>query len=220
MKTFLSEIMKSFRSTDTQFALMQYSNKFKEHFNFTEYRRNRDLNVLVQGIEKIHGTTHTASAIRKVVRELFTSESGAREEATKVLIVITDGQKNEDPLSYSDVIPEVERAGIIRYAVGDCSVATCKKIRCTITSLEIQQPLEFMIKGNVGFQWVSQVRELPLPSGQTLQQKVTLVSEARIEYEEKKYTKMEGFVQRQPRDTVSNTQMNSSSAVASSLIER
>nr|XP_032646335.1 integrin alpha-D-like [Chelonoidis abingdonii] len=39
----------------------------------------------------------------------------------------------------------------------DCSVATCKKIRCRITSLEMQQPLEFVIKGNVSFQWVSQV---------------------------------------------------------------
>uniref|UniRef100_A0A8C3FFQ9 Integrin alpha-X-like third Ig-like domain-containing protein n=1 Tax=Chrysemys picta bellii TaxID=8478 RepID=A0A8C3FFQ9_CHRPI len=45
----------------------------------------------------------------------------------------------------------------------DCSVATCKKILCKIASLEMQQPLEFMIKGNVSFQWVSQVRELPLP---------------------------------------------------------
>ncbi|KAH1171356.1 hypothetical protein KIL84_006974 [Mauremys mutica] len=69
----------------------------------------------------------------------------------------------------------------------DCSVATCKKIRCRIASLEMQQPLEFMIKGNVSFQWVSQ----------TQQQKVSLVSEARIEYEEEKYTQKEGFVQRQ-----------------------
>ncbi|KAH1171660.1 hypothetical protein KIL84_007278 [Mauremys mutica] len=69
----------------------------------------------------------------------------------------------------------------------DCSVATCKKIRCRITSLEMQQPLEFMIKGNVSFQWVSQ----------TQQQKVSLVSEARIEFEEEKYTQKDGFVQRQ-----------------------
>ncbi|XP_075785014.1 integrin alpha-D-like isoform X2 [Pelodiscus sinensis] len=118
MKTFLSEIMKRFRGTDTQFALRQYSHEFQEYFNFTEYSRNRDPDNLVQGVEQIHGQTHTATAIRKVVQELFTSGNSAREEATKVLIVITDGQKNQDPLSYSDVIPEAERAGIIRYAVG------------------------------------------------------------------------------------------------------
>ncbi|CAM4571811.1 unnamed protein product [Caretta caretta] len=68
----------------------------------------------------------------------------------------------------------------------DCSVATWKKIRCRIVSLEMQL-LEFMIKGNISFQWVSW----------TQQQKVSLVSEARIEYEEKKYTQEEGFIQHQ-----------------------
>nr|XP_023969638.1 integrin alpha-D-like [Chrysemys picta bellii] len=118
MKTFLSEIMKCFHSTDTQFALMQYSNTFKLHFDFMEYRGSRDPDHLLQGVEQFHGTTYTATAIRKVVRELFTSGRGARDEATKVLIVITDGQKYNDPLSYSDAVPEAERAGIIRYAIG------------------------------------------------------------------------------------------------------
>ncbi|CAM4568553.1 unnamed protein product [Lepidochelys olivacea] len=74
----------------------------------------------------------------------------------------------------------------------DFSVATCKKIRCRITYLEMHQLLEFMIKGNFSFQWVSQ----------TQQQKVSLVSEARIEYEEQKYTQKEGFVQRQVQTVV------------------
>ncbi|XP_037754974.1 integrin alpha-D isoform X2 [Chelonia mydas] len=118
MKTFLAEIMKRFRSTDTQFALMQYSDKFELHFDFMEYRRSHDPDHLVWRIEQLKGTTYTATAIQKVVWELFTSERGARDEATKVLIVITDGNKYGDPLSYSDAIPEAERAGIIRYAIG------------------------------------------------------------------------------------------------------
>ncbi|CAM4680444.1 integrin alpha-D-like isoform X1 [Lepidochelys kempii] len=118
MKTFLSEIMKRFRSTDTQFALMQYSDKFQLHFDFMEYRRSHDPDHLVWRIEQLRGTTYTATAIWKVVRELFTSGKGARDEATKFLIVITDGNKYGDPLSYSDAIPEAERAGIIRYAIG------------------------------------------------------------------------------------------------------
>uniref|UniRef100_A0A452H068 VWFA domain-containing protein n=1 Tax=Gopherus agassizii TaxID=38772 RepID=A0A452H068_9SAUR len=118
MKRFVSEIMKRFRSTDTQFALMQYSNTFKLHFDFMEYRRSRNPDRLVQGVEQLYGTTRTASAIRQVVRELFISGRGAQDEATKVLIVITDGEKYKDPLSYSDAVPEAERAGIIRYAIG------------------------------------------------------------------------------------------------------
>ncbi|XP_065258839.1 integrin alpha-M-like [Emys orbicularis] len=118
MKMFVSEIMKRFRSIDMQFALMQYSNNFKLHFDFMEYRGSRDPDHLLQGVEQLYGMTYTATAIRKVVRELFTSGRGARGEATKILMVITDGKKTGDILSYSDVIPEAERAGIIRYAIG------------------------------------------------------------------------------------------------------
>ncbi|XP_039375148.1 integrin alpha-D-like isoform X3 [Mauremys reevesii] len=118
MKTFLSEIMKRFRSTDTQFALMQYSDRFTEHFDFSQYRRSRNPDDLVRSVVQLTGWTHTASAIWKVVQELFTTGRGTRDEATKVLIVITDGEKIRDPLSYSDAVPEAERAGIIRYAIG------------------------------------------------------------------------------------------------------
>ncbi|CAM5148662.1 unnamed protein product [Natator depressus] len=118
MKTFLSEIMKCFHSTDTQFALMQYSHEFREHFDFLQYRRSHNHDHLLQGVKQLRGTTHTATAIREVVQKLFTSGRGARDEATKVLIVITDGKKYNDPLSYSDAIPEAERSGIIRYAIG------------------------------------------------------------------------------------------------------
>ncbi|XP_075784995.1 integrin alpha-D-like isoform X2 [Pelodiscus sinensis] len=118
MKTFLSEIMKRFSGTDTQFALMQYSHRFKEHFDFFQYQRNRNPDRLLRSVRQLMGATHTATAIREVVRVLFTSWKGAREEATKILIVITDGEKSGDPLNYPDVIPEAERAGIIRYAIG------------------------------------------------------------------------------------------------------
>ncbi|CAM5148410.1 unnamed protein product [Natator depressus] len=101
-----------------QFALMQYSHRFREHFDFFQYSRSRDPDDLVRAVTQLTGATHTATAIRKVVRELFTSGRGARDKATKILIVITDGQKYRDPLSYSDAIPEAERAGIICYAIG------------------------------------------------------------------------------------------------------
>uniref|UniRef100_A0A8C4VRB3 VWFA domain-containing protein n=1 Tax=Gopherus evgoodei TaxID=1825980 RepID=A0A8C4VRB3_9SAUR len=118
MKKFLSEIMKRFRSIDTQFALMQYSHRFTEHFDFSQYRESSDPDSLLKSVLQLRGVTHTASAIQKVVQELFISGRGARDEATKILIVITDGEKSEDPLSYSDAIPEAQRAGIIRYAIG------------------------------------------------------------------------------------------------------
>uniref|UniRef100_A0A8C8S9H1 VWFA domain-containing protein n=1 Tax=Pelusios castaneus TaxID=367368 RepID=A0A8C8S9H1_9SAUR len=118
MKTFISAIMKRFHSTDTQFALMQYSDSFKQHFDFTKYKESRDTDHLVSEVLQLRGWTQTATAIQKVVQEVFTPQRGARKDATKILIVITDGRKEGDRLSYSDVIPEAENAGIIRYAIG------------------------------------------------------------------------------------------------------
>uniref|UniRef100_A0A8C8Z4R9 VWFA domain-containing protein n=1 Tax=Prolemur simus TaxID=1328070 RepID=A0A8C8Z4R9_PROSS len=101
-----------------QFSLLQYSNLLKIHFTFAEFHRSSSPRSLVDPIVQLKGLTYTATGILKVVTELFHSKNGARESAKKILIVITDGQKYKDPLEYSAVIPQAEKAGIIRYAIG------------------------------------------------------------------------------------------------------
>nr|XP_056720196.1 integrin alpha-X-like [Euleptes europaea] len=118
MKTFISEVMKRLLTSNTQFALAQYSNRYAEHFSFSKFQNNPDPDALVRGVRQLSGGTHTATYIQKVVRELFQPHKGSRPGATKILIVITDGQKTGDRLQYWQVIPEAESAGIIRYAIG------------------------------------------------------------------------------------------------------
>ena len=48
---------------------------------------------------------------------LLSAAYGARKDASKILIVITDGEKTEK-VYYKEVIPRAEAAGIIRYAIG------------------------------------------------------------------------------------------------------
>ncbi|XP_065258834.1 integrin alpha-D-like [Emys orbicularis] len=117
MKTFVIEVIRRFRGTDTLFALMQFSTTFEEHFDFNEFKSTRDIDSPVSDVRQLKQLTYTATAIRKVVRELFISQKGSRDAATKILIVVTDGRKN-DNTQYSAVIPEAEREGIIRYAIG------------------------------------------------------------------------------------------------------
>ncbi|XP_075580821.1 integrin alpha-X-like [Pelecanus crispus] len=120
MKTFITQIMSQFESTDTHFALMQFSSTSTLHFDFDTFARLSPAERVkeVQRIRHSKGTTHTASAIQNVVRQLFTPGKGARQDAHKILIVVTDGRKYGDTLDYRDVIPEAARAGIIRYAIG------------------------------------------------------------------------------------------------------
>ncbi|XP_060636180.2 integrin alpha-M-like [Anolis sagrei] len=118
MKTFITMIMKRFQNSNTQFALSQYSRSYREEFDFLEFQRVRNPDDLLRPVQQLHGATLTATYIQRVVRQQFVPEKGARPGASKVLIVITDGEKSGDPLEYSDVIPEAERAGITRFAIG------------------------------------------------------------------------------------------------------
>ncbi|XP_036680912.1 integrin alpha-M [Balaenoptera musculus] len=118
MKNFVSTVMRKFQKSKTLFSLMQYSEEFQTHFTFNDFKRNPSPELLVKPIIQLLGRTHTATGIRKVVRELFHSRNGARENALKILVVITDGEKYGDPLEYKDVIPEADRKGVIRYVIG------------------------------------------------------------------------------------------------------
>ncbi|XP_059270802.1 integrin alpha-M-like isoform X1 [Mustela nigripes] len=118
MKAFVSTVMDLFKKSKTLFSLMQFSEDFRLHFTFNQFKKNPDPEFLVKPIRQLYGRTHTATGIRKVVRELFHSSTGARENVFKILVVITDGEKFDDPLDYKDVIPEADREGIIRYVIG------------------------------------------------------------------------------------------------------
>ncbi|XP_036597498.1 integrin alpha-X-like [Trichosurus vulpecula] len=118
MKNFVKAVMSQFEKPNTQFSLMQFASLFWTHFTFNTFKNSRDPGKLVDDIFQLTGVTKTATGIKKVVTELFHKSNGAREYATKILIVITDGEKYEDSLEYRDVIPMAEKAGIIRYAIG------------------------------------------------------------------------------------------------------
>ena len=47
----------------------------------------------------------------------------------------------------------------------DCSVADCLRFRCDIRSFGVQEELDFILKGNLSFGWVSQVCPFPDSGG-------------------------------------------------------
>ncbi|CAO2583477.1 Integrin alpha-X [Lemmus lemmus] len=118
MLQFVETVMSQFRRPHTQFSLMQFSDRFLTHFTFKDFISTSNPLILLKYVDQLRGFTYTATAIKKVITELFTAQNGARKDATRVLIVITDGRKEGDNLNYDDVIPTAEAAGIIRYAIG------------------------------------------------------------------------------------------------------
>ncbi|KAB0388456.1 hypothetical protein E2I00_002548 [Balaenoptera physalus] len=118
MLNFVKAMMRQFQRPSSQFSLVQFSHKFQVHFTFKAFAASSNPLSLLNSVQKLSGYTYTATAIRRVTEQLFSALYGARKDASKILIVITDGQKEGDPLDYKDVIPSAEAAGIIRYAIG------------------------------------------------------------------------------------------------------
>ncbi|XP_043415893.1 integrin alpha-X-like isoform X2 [Prionailurus bengalensis] len=118
MLNFVKAVMSQFQRPSTQFSLMQFSHHSWVHFTFKDFIYSSNPLGLLDSVQQLRGFTYTATAIQMVTNQLFSASRGARKDASKILIVITDGQKQGDPLGYEDVIPRAEAAGIIRYAVG------------------------------------------------------------------------------------------------------
>ncbi|XP_014818238.1 PREDICTED: integrin alpha-M-like, partial [Calidris pugnax] len=65
MKIFIAEVMKRFKDTDTQFALVQFSSTVVTHFDFNTFRRSLNPIALVDKVQQLRTNTRTASAIWK-----------------------------------------------------------------------------------------------------------------------------------------------------------
>ncbi|OXB72741.1 UNVERIFIED_CONTAM: hypothetical protein H355_009922 [Colinus virginianus] len=106
MKTFITEVITRFRGTDTRL-----------HVSFSDFDvlSEAALQRKVLRVEQQGGITQTATAIRYVLTDVFPR---SRAGAHRVLLVVTDGQIYGDNLRYRDVIPEADRDGVIRYAIG------------------------------------------------------------------------------------------------------
>ncbi|XP_058425524.1 integrin alpha-M isoform X2 [Diceros bicornis minor] len=148
MKDFVSTVMDQFEKSRTLFSLMQYSEDFQTHFTFKDFANNPNPRALVRPIRQLFGRTHTATGILKVVKELFDSSSGARENALKILVVITDGEKFGDPLGYEDVIPEADQAGVIRYVIGVGDAFNSEKSRQELNTIASKPSRDHVFRVN------------------------------------------------------------------------
>ncbi|XP_056409899.1 integrin alpha-M-like [Hyla sarda] len=119
MLDFVATVMTDFRASNAQFALMQYSSKYKTHFNFMDFSKIRDPISLTGGIMQQNGTsTRTCTAIVHAVKELFNTSKGARDNVEKLLIIITDGESRMDGTPSAVSTQEANRIGVRRFAIG------------------------------------------------------------------------------------------------------
>ncbi|XP_071987807.1 integrin alpha-M-like isoform X2 [Engystomops pustulosus] len=113
---FVRQMIDSLSKADTRFAFLQYSSDMKVEFTFRRFSSASDLTVVDKVGYQYGGATRTQTAILKAVEDLFVPLS--REDARKLLIVITDGESNDKAITFQEATSKADEHGIQRISIG------------------------------------------------------------------------------------------------------
>ncbi|XP_059395525.1 integrin alpha-2 isoform X1 [Carassius carassius] len=101
----------------TRVSIMQYSEDLTFHYHFSSDQNRDKVLSEASGINQITGyDTNTFEALDKARQTAFLPENGGRPGATKVLVVVTDGE-SADGDKGPEVIERCNKDGIIRFGI-------------------------------------------------------------------------------------------------------
>ncbi|VDI83459.1 Hypothetical predicted protein [Mytilus galloprovincialis] len=97
-KNFVRNVVDSFDITPnkTRVAVVSYASHAKSEFYLNRYTNVVDLKNAISAIPFIGGSTATSEAIDLATTNIFTPSHGSRNNAVKVMVVITDGDANDE----------------------------------------------------------------------------------------------------------------------------
>ncbi|XP_063002172.1 integrin alpha-10 [Elgaria multicarinata webbii] len=119
VQNFLSNILSKFfiDPEQIQVGVLQYSEVAIHEWTLKDYQTAEEVIEAAKNISRQEGLeTRTASAIHKACTEAFSPERGGREGATKLMIVVTDGESH-DGEELQDALEECEERNVTRYAI-------------------------------------------------------------------------------------------------------
>ncbi|KAM8793359.1 LOW QUALITY PROTEIN: integrin alpha-2-like [Eudromia elegans] len=103
--------------TKTQVGLIQYGNEPRIVFNLNEYKTKAEVvKAMERTYQKGGDLTNTFKAIDYARRYAFSTESGGRPSATKVMVVVTDGESH-DGSNLKTVIGRCNEDNITRFGI-------------------------------------------------------------------------------------------------------
>ncbi|XP_027881336.1 integrin alpha-1 isoform X1 [Xiphophorus couchianus] len=101
----------------SQVGIVSYGQDVKHHVNLSQFNNNKDLLKFVRRIPQHTGTkTHTFLAIDTARKEAFTQERGARTDAKKVMVILTDGESHDNHMQ-NKVIGDCDQDHIERFGI-------------------------------------------------------------------------------------------------------
>ncbi|CAL8290585.1 unnamed protein product [Merluccius merluccius] len=100
-----------------QVGILQYGEVALHEWSLKDYQTTQEVVDAAKNISRQEGReTRTAYAIHMGCTEAFSAERGARDGATKVMIVVTDGESH-DMEELPQALEECEKRNITRYAI-------------------------------------------------------------------------------------------------------
>ncbi|XP_069508862.1 integrin alpha-10 [Ambystoma mexicanum] len=119
VQNFLSNILSKFfiGPDQIQVGVLQYGEVAIHEWSLKDYQTSEEVIEAAKNISRQEGReTRTAYAIQIACTEAFSHERGGREGATKLMIVVTDGESH-DGEELSLALAECEKRHITRYAI-------------------------------------------------------------------------------------------------------
>ncbi|XP_017263420.1 integrin alpha-1 [Kryptolebias marmoratus] len=101
----------------SQVGIVSYGMDVTHQVNLSQFDSSSKLQQFVRALPQHGGTkTHTFLAIETARKEAFTPERGARPDAKKVMVILTDGESH-DAFKQKEVIKACENDGIVRFGI-------------------------------------------------------------------------------------------------------
>ncbi|KAM9251970.1 integrin alpha-10 [Cariama cristata] len=119
VQNFLSNVLGKFfiGPGQIQVGVLQYGERAVHEWVLGRYRTAEEVVEAAKNISRQEGReTRTAFAIRQACTEAFSPERGGRADATRLMIVVTDGESH-DGEELPEALAECEKRNVTRYAI-------------------------------------------------------------------------------------------------------
>lgn len=103
--------------TGTKVGVITYSDRTHLEFHLNAHNDKQSLDQAISGIRYISGGTNTADALKYARETSFQTVNGARGNAAKIAIVITDG-KSTSSIATSAEAQRLRQQGVTVFSVG------------------------------------------------------------------------------------------------------
>lgn len=87
---------------NVQFSLVAFSSDVKNQFHFNTYHSRHDVLFAIRNTSYIGTGTNTSKALNFVRTESLDASNGVRRNATKIVVVITDGRSDSPDLTKAE----------------------------------------------------------------------------------------------------------------------